>query len=145
MAGEPPWHLSDSADQLGDELAIKQEQQRQMERASALRMALQNFQEAQESVDQETSNLELAELQLREAFIDGAISWLAAKWGNDRPCPYCGNPEWTVSLPFNLLLESRNTLPPHFSAVCTNCGNTVLINAIMAGLFPESDQETEEP
>lgn len=133
--------MADPPDQLEEELAIAREQEREMESRARLQTAFLNFQDAQEDASQRVEDLQSAEDELREALIDSAIAWLEQKWGADNPCPYCDNEEWTVSLPFKLLLESRVSLQPHFSAVCTNCGNTVLINAVMAGLLPEDNEE----
>jgi hypothetical protein len=109
------------------------------QRQARLREAFRRYDEA----NQQALEAEQAREELQEALYAAAAEWLEEKWGTHRPCPYCGNKEWTVSTPFNILLESRNTLPPHFSAICTNCAHTTLINAVAAGLFPEPELEHE--
>jgi hypothetical protein len=140
----PPWHLSEETNPE-QELAVKQEQQQAMERRSSLQAALRRVHalESQHVHAPETADpQEMAQAidHLHALFIEAAVGWVEQKWGPNRECPYCGSAEWTVSRPFNLLLESRETLSPHFSVVCTNCGNTVLINALLAGLFPDPNE-----
>ena len=79
------------------------------------------------------------------------LAALKVKWG-DRPCPMClvGN--------FNLqdtIFELRQfsggglvvggPLIPVVPVICTNCGNTILLNAIFSGAMkPESPQPSPE-
>lgn len=109
-----------------------------------LRLARQRVQDAESrhihDVDEKDAELAEAVHEMYAAYIDAAVTWLERKWGAERPCPYCHSVEWSVSRPFNLLLESREALAPHFSVVCTNCGNTVLVNAVLAGLFEGPEQ-----
>lgn len=79
--------------------------------------------------------------QLEEALVAAAISWLEERWGGQRPCPYCGNTEWTVGRPFTAALIGGDALTPHFPVTCHRCGNTALINAAWAGLIPEEPNE----
>jgi len=76
----------------------------------------------------------------RQAFLNAAIDWVEATWG-ETACPYCGNRYWEVGSPFVLETASRDELTPHFPVMCSNCGNTVLVNAFRAGLLPEPDEE----
>jgi hypothetical protein len=66
-----------------------------------------------------------------------AIKWLIERWGTERPCPYCSNPQWRIGTPVEFLLVSGEATAPHFPVLCTNCGNTVLINAVHAGIVPD--------
>src|SRR5262245_24643893 len=68
-----------------------------------------------------------------------AITWLRDRWGDDKPCPYCGGTEWGVTGPFRLIRESiqgkrqRLAAEPVYECVCRTCGNIVLIDS----RFPE--------
>jgi hypothetical protein len=136
------WRAQTDEQRLAEEIENKRSQQLGMEREAELRKAFSRVHDLEgkmAAAEEQTAEWNLALEQLRIAFVNAAIEWLAAKWGDRHPCPYCGTDEWTVGVPVNLLLESRETLPPHFTVMCTNCGNTVFINAILAGLFPETD------
>ncbi len=75
--------------------------------------------------------------------IDGnkVIGFLAEKW-RGRSCPVCGVGPWNVH---NSTFELREfnegnmvlggPVIPVIPVICANCGNTVLINAIMAGVM----------
>jgi len=79
----------------------------------------------------------------------GVIDFLALKWQN-RNCPMCGGGPWEVQEKTFQLNEFHNgnfvvggPLIPIIPVTCTNCGHTVLVNAIVAGvLSPEA--ETQE-
>ena len=68
------------------------------------------------------------------------IEHLRAKWGNSRPCPVCGGTNWTVGDSSYELREYRGgdflvgqvPIMPLVPVICTNCGNTILINSIVA-------------
>jgi hypothetical protein len=127
-----------------EEIENKLGQQRAMDREARLRAARLRVEEmdqrdAAASLEDESPERAKAVDDFQDVLVEAAIEWLEIKWGDERSCPYCGIQDWGVSVPFNLLLESRRTLAPHFSVSCGNCGNTVLINALLAGLFPEVD------
>jgi hypothetical protein len=65
--------------------------------------------------------------------------WLSKNWGS-RPCPYCENTSWQLGTPVELLDLSGVPMHPSFPVMCSQCGNTVFINAIKAGLWPEPDE-----
>ena len=67
------------------------------------------------------------------------IRHLTTKWAN-RPCLMCNAAQWSVQdEAFELRAFSDGNLIvggaliPVVPVVCTNCGNTVLVNAIIAG------------
>jgi hypothetical protein len=68
------------------------------------------------------------------------LDWVREKWGDDRACPYCRNTSWSVPdeiaeiRPFGPRLDS--VAYPVFQVICQNCGNTVLINAVIADIPP---------
>lgn len=69
-----------------------------------------------------------------------------AKW--QRGCPMCGAKAWALS-GFTTALGVTDNIPkgailgapflPTAVLVCSNCGNTVLVNAIVAGLAAPQD------
>lgn len=78
----------------------------------------------------------------RTFLVQEAINWLRGKWGESSPCPYCGNLLWEIGTPLNIAQVEGKPLSPHFPAMCSNCGHTVFINAIRAGLAPEEDERS---
>lgn len=77
----------------------------------------------------------------KRQFVEAAINWVAEKWPVPRECPYCSNTEWEVGTPLEIQTAQDESLTPHFPVMCSNCGNTVFINAVRAGLVPEPDEE----
>ncbi len=75
------------------------------------------------------------------------IEFLNTKWGQ-RSCPMCGVYNWSVQ---DMAYEIRGYLPwllpqggprmPIIPVVCKNCGNTVLVNAIISGIIPPQQGE----
>ena len=69
------------------------------------------------------------------------IAHLNTKWAS-RPCPMCGNPNWTAQNTAFQLMEFHagnvvigGPVIPVVPVTCTNCGNTVLINGLVAGVL----------
>lgn len=79
-------------------------------------------------------------VEVEEDLVASAIEWLQEKWG-DNPCPYCGVLGWEVSSPVAIQLASGETVTPSFPVMCSNCGQTVFVNAVRAGLLPEPSDE----
>jgi predicted nucleic-acid-binding Zn-ribbon protein len=79
------------------------------------------------------------------------LSFISAKWGN-RNCPMCGEGTWEVQEKTFQLSEFHHgnlavggPLVPVIPVTCTNCGNTVLVNAIISGaISPEADKKGEK-
>jgi hypothetical protein len=69
-----------------------------------------------------------------DRLVGAAIEWLRGKWGEERPCPYCGDPTWEVGAPFELLRPSTERMSLVFPITCVNCGATTLLDAERAGL-----------
>jgi hypothetical protein len=69
------------------------------------------------------------------------IKYLSDKW-QGKPCPMCGHAGWSVQdYVFELSVFQRGglvvgggPLVPVVPVFCDNCGNTVLVNAISAGV-----------
>ena len=72
--------------------------------------------------------------------MSAAIEWLQEKWG-ERPCPYCDHVDWHVGTPLDLQVYPDQMMSPSFPVMCGNCGQTALVNALVAGVLvppPES-------
>jgi predicted Zn-ribbon and HTH transcriptional regulator len=76
---------------------------------------------------------------------DAVIKHLTEKWGGDAHCPMCKASNWNVGMRVVILHELRadSDSParvglsiPVVPVMCTNCGNTVFVNAILLGLVP---------
>lgn len=75
-----------------------------------------------------------------------AIAHLQNKWSG-RPCPMCATGNWNVQdSTFQLTEFNQGAMVlggpviPVIPIVCNNCGNTLLINAITAGVIkPEKE------
>lgn len=78
------------------------------------------------------------------------LSHLKVKWAS-RPCPMCGSGPWNVQDSIFQLLEYSEggisiggPVIPVIPVACTNCGNTVLVNAIVSkALVPPSAGKVE--
>lgn len=76
---------------------------------------------------------------------DKLVAHLKEKWGS-RPCPMCNVNKWNVSGDIYDLRKHADAnsivvggpVVPVFPITCTNCGNTILINAVAAGFFRSS-------
>ncbi len=73
--------------------------------------------------------------------ISKAIEWLEVRWGPSRLCPYCEHDQWEIGTPVEVPLLAGGAMSPAIPVMCSHCGNTVFINAIRAGLFPEPEEE----
>jgi hypothetical protein len=80
------------------------------------------------------------------------IAFIGQKWGG-RSCPMCGNGPWTVQDKVFQLSEYHGgdlvvggPLVPLVPVTCTNCGYTVVVNAILSGAIaaPTSASEKKE-
>ncbi len=78
------------------------------------------------------------------------IQWLVQKWG-DRPCPMCGEMSWQVDTRIYQLMEFAKgnfvvggPVIPLIPVTCKNCGNTVLLNALVCGAVKNDDKEGEK-
>jgi len=78
------------------------------------------------------------------------IAWLTDKW-KGRPCPMCGHGSWSVQdRTFQLMefdpnggLTVGGPVIPIVPITCGNCGNTVIVNALISGTVEQSP-DTEE-
>ena len=79
--------------------------------------------------------------------IDGQelIDYLNDKWHGAR-CPLCGEGVWNVTDKIfelrefndgNFVLGPNSAITPVIPVTCSNCGNTVFVNALIAGLLKE--------
>jgi hypothetical protein len=70
------------------------------------------------------------------------LSFLGDKW-RGRPCQMCGVGKWNVQeSTFQLTEFNQGSMViggpviPVVPVTCDNCGNTVLVNAILTGIVP---------
>lgn len=78
---------------------------------------------------------------MADANLEKVIEFLRQKWGENRKCPMCDKDVWEVSGKiFEIrefhggnLVVGGSSIFPVLPVACTNCGNTVLLSAIMTG------------
>lgn len=76
------------------------------------------------------------------------IDHLKDKWQN-RTCPLCGHGNWNVSdsvyelREFNdgALMVGGAPIVPVVPVTCNNCGNTIMVNAILSGAIETSKKK----
>lgn len=80
---------------------------------------------------------------------DAAGRWLREKWPNPQ-CPMCFARNWHVAPTAELRdftggdLVLGGPIIPVVPVVCTNCGNTVLVNALIAGAVEQPPQASSD-
>jgi len=81
---------------------------------------------------------------------DAVIAFLNSKWDN-RSCPMCNKGPWSVQDRVFQLNEFHQgnlvvggPLIPVIPVSCGNCGHTVLVNAIIAGVLPAEPLQADE-
>jgi hypothetical protein len=78
------------------------------------------------------------------------IDYLSAKWQN-RACPMCGARQWSVQEKSYELREFHggslvvggSAIIPVIPVICGNCGNTILVNSILAGIDKRKEGKNE--
>lgn len=74
-----------------------------------------------------------------DEYVAGVVGWLEAHWGPAKPCPYCGNPQWSIGQVRALpaaenwpaeMDESSGGFFPVVPLSCTQCGHIVSIQAL---------------
>jgi DNA-directed RNA polymerase subunit RPC12/RpoP len=78
------------------------------------------------------------------------IKHLEDKWG-ENVCPMCGHRDWNVPEEIYELREFQSggltigggPIVPVLPITCAYCGNTVLVNGIVAGLFGKGESGDE--
>jgi ribosomal protein S27AE len=78
------------------------------------------------------------------------VNHLNEKW-KGRTCPMCGGGPWNASdMAFELrefnegnLVVGGVPITPVIPVTCSNCGNTILINAVVAGLVTKSKEGSQ--
>lgn len=77
------------------------------------------------------------------------VAWLIEKWGKGNPqgiprCEKCNHPQMTWSVGQDIItalifangsVNVGGTLYPVISIMCSNCGNTHYVNAIISGII----------
>lgn len=76
------------------------------------------------------------------------VEHLRKTWGHNRTCPLCSKGPWQIQDKFFQLLEFTGggltvggPVIPVVPITCANCGNTVLVNALRAGVIEHSKPE----
>ncbi len=79
-----------------------------------------------------------------------AIEHLKNKWGS-RPCPMCQKGPWNVQDSTYQLIQYNGggfviggPVIPVIPITCGNCGNTILVNAIVADVMKSSSPPSQE-
>jgi hypothetical protein len=81
------------------------------------------------------------------------IEHLSVKW-KQKPCPLCGGGPWNVQDTTYQLMEFSEggalvlggPILPVIPVICANCGNTVLVNAVVSKVInPSVPPPKEEP
>lgn len=79
------------------------------------------------------------------------IKFLNEKWGS-RACPMCKGGPWEVQGKIFQLMEFSGgglvvggPIIPVVPVSCSNCGHTVLVNALLAGALQKPAAEGEKP
>ena len=80
---------------------------------------------------------------------DEYITKLEKLWSKNRICPICGNNQWTVNdTIFELrefqggdLVVGAGQVYPIVPIMCSNCGYSIFLNAIISGAYPAQKQQ----
>lgn len=80
-----------------------------------------------------------------------AKHWLNSKWTQPHNCPICGSDKWSIP---EELVELRQFyhgsivmgggVYPNIVVICTVCGYTFFMNAVIAGLVDSKSEDKEE-
>ena len=81
------------------------------------------------------------------------VEWIRSKWTTPK-CPYCQKTEWEVGQYLARLAARSMELQggtviggpeyPLLVVTCKNCANTVLINALAAGIIVAPEKEADD-
>ena len=76
-------------------------------------------------------------------------AWLNENWLKPRRCPICGDTQWGIAPTFAQipaatvgLLDARQRSNPCVALISRKCGYTMFFNAIVMGLLPKSEGQT---
>ena len=81
-------------------------------------------------------------MKLSKKQLDKLTQYLSEKWKKPVSCAVCGENKWTISESVHELREFHggsmviggSALIPLVPITCNNCGNTVLLNPLIAGI-----------
>jgi hypothetical protein len=73
--------------------------------------------------------------------------WLETKWVGEKCCPICKMDKWNAGVFVSTELNMGSTevilggcsVTPHIQLVCSNCGNTLIFNAVLLGIIPKAE------
>lgn len=90
-------------------------------------------------------------MKLSDEQKEQAVTWLNEKWKPVKKCTVCGSTSWSVSDTFFQLTEFHlnkiivgGPVQPVICVTCNNCGNTILINAVLSGIIPTPENEIKK-
>jgi hypothetical protein len=80
-----------------------------------------------------------------EEIVQRVIQKLTEKTGGMHPCPVCGHAAWTVGNQYVVIslspqpteIHMGGPVYPTIAIICSNCGNTHLINMLILGFSQE--------
>jgi len=86
-------------------------------------------------------------MKLTPEQLDRLLETLDEKWPDPKICPVCRNTTWdTLDIVFELKSftpdgesDEQPTVMPLVPLTCKNCGNTILINVIAAGILASEE------
>jgi hypothetical protein len=90
--------------------------------------------------DEKATQAEPRSVELEEQ-TEAAIAWIRAKWGDDKPCPWCGNDTYYVTPPEPLAVPDGGQTVPYISVICRNCGQVARIDL---RIFDASEREQSD-
>jgi hypothetical protein len=79
-----------------------------------------------------------------------AQKWMEETWKGNKHCPICVTSTWSIADDFlevrswhggNLVMGGATY--PHLALICANCGYTIFMNAVRAGLIEPSDPKAQ--
>ncbi len=81
-------------------------------------------------------------MALDQATIDKVTNWINTKWTN-KNCVLCTSNAWALNgfvvlslgdQPHNVVLGGQHL--PSVALICKTCGNTIIVNLVIAGIVP---------
>lgn len=76
-------------------------------------------------------------------------TWIHSKWKQHNECLLCNSNSWSVTGIFEmrsfhggtLVVGGDSSVLPVLPVICNNCGNTVLLSAVVIGLTPRNSEK----
>ncbi|MBN2286075.1 MAG: hypothetical protein JXI43_06480 [Tissierellales bacterium] len=81
-------------------------------------------------------------------FFEKIVDWINGHWSGKHECPICKDTSWMAEpLPFamnqhrGVSFYSSDKKLPLFPVTCTNCGYTLMFNAMITGILEEYEND----